>query len=320
MTRGFTLAFMHLVLVVFCMLGAVEGDNPSSIVAPIAGPDPGYILAESSSGLSNRLRVLASYMHIGEWKYGGAHLVFIWDKNEACPGHFLSLFEPIPTVVFATNHSRYVLDKRAKIVYENSFAVFPWIMAQNGIPKNRAGSPTWSQIEYSMYSRYVPTREVMAKVAAFVARHRVCNASAMHIRMTDLDSAVGERKRTNLQAYMRFVEARPPAEPVYLLTDNPETQRLFLDKYGRAKILVYEEIADATRQQPLVALNVSALSTASNRSALAADHRYTSLEHTLIDVLIAAHAGTFKPSSFSSLSELVRMFDFVGKKDRGWCA
>jgi hypothetical protein len=52
---------------------------------------------------------------------------------------------------------------------------------------------------------------------------------------------------------------------------------------------------------------------------LAADHRYTSIEHTLIDVLIAAHSKTFKPGAFSSLSDLVSMFSKIGKKERGWC-
>jgi hypothetical protein len=31
---------------------------------------------------------------------------------------------------------------------------------------------------------------------------------------------------------------------------------------------------------------------------LAADHRYTSIEHTLIDVLIAGHSKTFKPGIY----------------------
>ena len=56
----------------------------------------GYILAESNGGLSNRLRVLASYIHVGQANYAGAHLVFIWDVNQACPGHFLEVFKPIP--------------------------------------------------------------------------------------------------------------------------------------------------------------------------------------------------------------------------------
>eukprot|EP01032_Pedospumella_encystans_P015570 gene15570-17798_t len=98
-----------------CNTLLVQSDNPTSIVKPIEGPDPGYIVAESTTGLSNRLRVLAAYMWVAEYKFVGAHVAFIWDKTSACPGHFLQIFEPIPNVIFATNSSRYVLDKNAKI-------------------------------------------------------------------------------------------------------------------------------------------------------------------------------------------------------------
>ena len=47
--------------------------------------------------------------------------------------------------------------------------------------------------------------------------------------------------------------------------------------------------------------------------------RHTSLEHTIIDVIIAAHAKNFHPTSFSSLSDLVSIFSSVGKKQWGWC-
>eukprot|EP01031_Cornospumella_fuschlensis_P029212 gene29211-35263_t len=163
-----------------------KGDNPTSMVPPLEGPDPGYIVAESRSGLANRLRVLAAYMYIAEAKYQGAHLVFIWNTNEACPGHFLSVFEPIDQVLFATNASRYVVDKHAKQNYEESNAVFPWILKMNQIPRSRFGQPSWHDIEHRMYSRYVFRRELMFRAYAFIRSHAVCNMSAMHLRETDL--------------------------------------------------------------------------------------------------------------------------------------
>lgn len=237
-------------------------------------------------------------------KFEGAHVAFIWDKNEACPGHFLQVFEPIPTVIFATNMSRYVLDKHAKIVYENSNAVFTWTLMMNNIPKARFGHPSWHEIEYRMYSRYVPTQAVMDKVREFVLKHNICNASAMHLRATDLASQLAKKKKMlNIDSYHHFVESRPPEEPVYLLTDNPASQQAFLSKYGSAKIVVYAIIPNP----------------ADTNGTLAEDHRFTSLEHAVIDVLIAAHAKNFKPAMFSSLSDLVKIFSNIGKKERGWC-
>jgi hypothetical protein len=123
-------------------------------------------------------------MWVAHANYGGAHVAFVWDINSACPGHFLEIFEPIETVIFATNMSRYVLDKHAKIVYENSMAVFTWTLMMNKIPKQRFGFPTWGEIEYRMYSRYHPTKRVMSKVDAFVRQYNICDASAMHLRVS----------------------------------------------------------------------------------------------------------------------------------------
>jgi len=345
-----------LLLVIISSFLLILSDNPSAIVKPYDGPDPGYILAESDGGLSNRLRVLAAYMWIAYSKYGGAHLVFIWDVNEACPGHFLQIFEPIPSVIFATNSSRYVLDKNAKVVYENSLAVFTWTLMMNDIPKNRFGQPSWNEMEYRMYSRFVPTREVMEKANAYIKQYNICNSSSMHIRLTDLSTHLSKKKKhVNIQSYMDFVDSLGQDETVYLLTDNPNTQKLFLDKYGRQKILVYNEILPVDKQKPVILSNdpnkimngqgsvninenintvvtstnnihTSSIKYGINRNRkqghhnLTEDHRYTSTEHTLIDVIIAAHTKNFKPAMFSSLSDLVKMFNTIGKKEWGWCS
>lgn len=388
----FFLSFLHIPVL---KIAPVNADNPTSIVKPYDGPDPGYLIAECTSGLGNRLRVLAAYMYVAKYKFGGAHTVFIWDKNDACPGHFLSIFEPIPEVVFATNSSRYVLDKHAKIVYENSYAVYNWIMQMNQIPRNRFGFPTWAESEYQMYPRYFPTREVMLKATDFVARHDICNASAMHMRTTDLDRQMGKGKRISIESYFAYVDSRPAEEKIFLLTDSPDTQRTFINKYGADRILVYSDIPAAEDQLPLFitkTAHTSSIGAADNNDSssnsqttssdnsnavdmggssflgagagggkggrsprgrgkgrmgfasrgrggrhpmglagallrrnmtaqpLAEEHRFTTLEHTLIDVIIAAHARDFKPSPFSSLSDVVRMFEHIGKQDRGWCS
>lgn len=326
-------------LLTVCLLSWLTpylGDNPTSIVQPYSGPDPGYILAESDGGLSNRLRVLAAYMYIGEAKFGGAHLVFVWDVNSACPGHFLEVFQPIPSVIFATNASRYVLDKHAKIVYENSMAVIPWIFTMNGIPKNKFGQPSWGQIERNMYSRYWPSLRVMRVVTEYVQRHNVCSSAAMHLRLTDMTTHLGRKKKAvNINSYFDFVESRPAGENVYLLTDNPESQRLFVDKYG-ARILYYQRIPPAAQQRSVVhslgagpsvkftggvrrAQDMDVAPLGNDSLSLPGDHRFTSLEHALIDVLIAAHARTFKAAAFSSLSDLVNTFRDIGRRDRQWC-
>lgn len=291
------------VVALFSLFAVASGDNPTAVVPASTGPDPGYIVAESDAGLSNRLRVLAAYMYVGESRFEGAHLVFIWDVNAACPGHFLEIFEPIPNVMFATNSSRYVVDKHSKINYENSWAVLHWTLQMNGIPKNRFGSPSWGHIEHNMYKKFVPTSRIMQKVKDYVEKHDVCNIASMHMRLTDLEDQIKAKKKQhkgiNVEGYMEFVESH---DKVFLLTDNPDTQRQFIEKFPN-KILVYNQI------------QISGI----DSSSRPVDYRHTTLEHTIIDVLIAAHTKHFKPSLYSSLSDLVRNYHAIGKHDWNWC-
>lgn len=66
---------------------------------------PGYIVAESDGGLSNRLRTLVSHIYIGNVMHNNANVVFIWNTNDACPGHFLQIFQPCKSrIVFPSPH------------------------------------------------------------------------------------------------------------------------------------------------------------------------------------------------------------------------
>ena len=48
------------------------------------------------------------------------------------------------------------------------------------------------------------------------------------------------RKKISLAGFQKFVESRQ--EQVFMMTDDPKTQRYFLEKYGHDKILVYDEV------------------------------------------------------------------------------
>ena len=76
---------------------------------------------------------------------------------------------------------------------------------------------------------------------------------------------------------------------------------------------MYDRIVDHKFQ------NISSLGFNNSSVGIPEDYRFTTLEHTLIDVLIAAHAKSFKAAMFSSLSDLVSIFANIGRKDLGWC-
>ena len=49
----------------------------------------------------------------------------------------------------------------------------------NNIPKRRYGFPTWSQIEYNMFSKYVPLQRIVDTVEKYVQEHQICKLSSM---------------------------------------------------------------------------------------------------------------------------------------------
>lgn len=256
-------------------------------------------------------------MFVAEAKFNGSMTAFIWDKTEACPGHFLQVFEPIDNVIFATNMSRYVLDKKALIVYEASNAILSWTLLMNNLTPRQFGHGKWDPVERDMYTRYIPIPGIRKKIATFVKQHDIFNAAAMHIRLTDLDSRLKTNRKLSLQHFFDFVENCPAGQQVFLITDNPSTQQLFLSKYGTEKILVYENIADS-KGAGNVSTPVVRLHGKKDISGVPEDRRFTTIEHTLIDILIAAHAQSFKPSAYSSVSDLVKIFSGIRKVNRGW--
>ena len=54
-----------------------------------------------------------SHIFIGKVMHNNANVVFIWNVNDACPGHFLELFRPLNRVAFASNESREIFTKHA---------------------------------------------------------------------------------------------------------------------------------------------------------------------------------------------------------------
>jgi hypothetical protein len=161
----------------------------------------GYIVAESDGGLSNRLRVLISHMYLAEILHNKAHLLFIWDVNEACPGHFLESFKPIPSVTFATSSLQIDQHQTINPILNNSTVAIntansnstQHILLRNALkvyPKSRDGFEQtmlnydvnvivkkfkWWKIQLRLWEHIVSTREIERKVEDYVALHHICN-------------------------------------------------------------------------------------------------------------------------------------------------
>ena len=270
----------------------------------------GYIIAGSDGGLSNRLRVLVAYMHISKVLYN-AELLFIWDVNAACPGHFLEIFRPLQGVTFIGNFSVEALRPAAKASFPISRDHFEYIMMTFDIPKNRYGFISWWDIQTNGYGKLHPVPYIQKRANDFIIKENICNASSMHLRQTDMYKILKPKRRASVESFDRFVDSRPSEEKIYLMTDNPESQRRFIDKFGAKKILVYAEmgnmVGNVSISHDSEGQIYSQIREGSNVS-IPEEFRYSTLEHLLVDIIIASHAHVFKGTPFSSASDLVNIY------------
>jgi hypothetical protein len=108
----------------------------------------------------------------------------------------------------------------------------------------------------------------------------------MHIRKTDLDLDLlrQPKRRSTYELFYRWVEKQALNESVFLMTDNRPTQRHFQMRYNSHnycldKIKVFQNISDA--------------------------------------LLSVETARDFRPCPFSSVSDLVKMLNFLHRWQ--WC-
>jgi hypothetical protein len=291
---------------------------------PYSKTSPGYIIIECRDGLANRLRLLAGYLFVMEQQHHQqrqttttefSHIFMVWDLNDACPGHFLQLYEPIENVSFISRHDLKYLSPMANKVYPPSFMNYLEVLNRFSLHRKDDPPHIWHQSRLLMYSRFRPVHDILQIVSRYVASHQICDMAAIHIRRTDLDEYAHRIHRENLTTsdsqYEEFIESLPQTMSVFVMTDNPLTQKYFLERYGSNRILIY---------QPLHSLPERTFQNHRRlRSGVMGRRlpvvRHTTLQHTLVDVMIAAHSSVFLGNPVSSLSELVHLVNmtFVSK-------
>lgn len=280
-----------------------------SISGQLLKHDNGYIIIDCRDGLSNRLRLLAGYMYVMRATDLFSHIFMIWDINDACPGHFLQLYEPIPNVTFISSLDLPYLTPMANTVYHASYMNYLEVLNSFNLHHKSDSPSIWHNSRLEMYSLYQPVLDIIHIVKHYVTTHSICKHAAIHVRRTDLDQYIDKihRNHTNDSDYFKFIDLLPTTMSIFLMTDNPMTQEHFLQKYGHERILIYQPI------------NIPERIYHNHRHRLTPDRifrklntvRYTTLQHTLIDVMIAAHSSIFMGSSVSSLSELVHLVNMT---------
>jgi hypothetical protein len=331
-----------------------------------------FIIIDCRDGLSNRLRLLAGYLYVlrESKNISFSRIYMVWDINDACPGHFLQLFEPIHSVTFITTEDLSYLTPIAKTVYPPSYMNYLEVLNHFNLHHSHDLPISWHQSRLEIYSLFQPVSDLLHLIQQYVSHNSLCHHAAIHVRHTDLDrlieaslasaaspspslspspstvsssvsvsssptatrshSLFGVNHTMRDSEYENFINSLPETMKIFLMTDNPLTQRDYLRKFGTHRILIYQTIpSQPERVYPnhRRGLRGQSLSLSLSQSQSQRERhtereterqrrklnsiRYTTLQHTLIDVILAAHASIFLGNPVSSLSELVHLMNMT---------
>lgn len=252
----------------------------------------------AEAGLCNKLRVVLSYRQA----VPTGRLLVWWRRGAGCNCSFEDLFQPLPGVTFVSS-----CPPGCKLVTRHDPAYGASDDVADGLQLVRAcydshPSVKYSLLEQAMYRQLQLRPELEARVAHNLAKLGGAGAFvAVHVRRTDHVEVFGEPGPAGSDdAFMRFVDSRPESEPIFVATDNPATQAMFVARYG-ARV----------RQLTLMA----------DQAALGGDGcdgagRHTSVAEAVVDLYTCVRASCFKGtplSSFSDTVELLRRAD--GRSD-----
>lgn len=217
------------------------------------------IVIETVLGLCNRLRVVFSYHRYAQSVK--RTLVVYWVPDTACDGFFLDFFEPLPGVVFYREKP-----SNARVDYVGH----EW-------------HPLLNPYTTFIYEDLRLTPRMMDKINGLW--DRVGDPSgivALHVRRTDhTDLAKAHGLYTEDHTFFDVVD-RNPEKRVYLATDNPKTQRLFVERYGMDRILWNIPMQAKNKKQ-----------------------RKTGVEDAIIDLFVCVEAHDFQGSGYSSFSDTI---------------
>lgn len=232
-----------------------------------APPPPFEALAASPlvivavEGLCNRLRAVLSYRQVAHAQ--GRPLHVVWRRDEFCNGDFLDHFLPLPGVKFLKQPPRDRSPSSLSVAVDTHASI-----------KN-------TPAEAHGYAALHPTDAVRAAIAAQL---EACGPRfvAMHVRRTDLHTALPASEHTRDGEFEAFADARPTGCNIYVATDNAPSQRHFCERYGGA----------ARVQKPIEP---------------SGSLRQTALREAVVDLFTCAAAPDgFKGSHGSSFSDAIR--------------
>ena len=247
-----------------------------------------FIMTKSDGGLSNRIQVMTSTMYLSQKKHQNCSILMLWNANKHCNGYFYDFFQPIINFHFINESQyEYLLPFSIANYVKYKAASFRNILQHYGI-KFQSTLIT-NRVEKSIVLAFRPVQHLYDQIKLFVKYHSICNISGVHVRRTDLVTSLRSQNKshmlTNDEVFYEFINKRPILEKVFLMTDNDETQRKYINHFGTNKIIIYKNIQSSVNTFEL---------------------RHTSLSQAVTEIFIMAHTKLFRGTGMSSMSRFIR--------------
>lgn len=196
----------------------------------------------------------------------GFTMEMYWTPSWACDGFFLDYFEPLEGVTFhpGQNTSTSLLSLLSNIVYK----IHPDYIHDRNLLKDLKLNDQMEREMADLWDSIGSPSEMVA----------------IHVRRTDhTELAKKNQCFTTDEEFFQFVE-RYPDKKIYLATDNSKTQEMFVDRYGKDRV-VYNMPILAVGDDPKI--------------------RQTSIKDAVIDLFACARALHFMGSGYSSFSSII---------------
>jgi hypothetical protein len=248
----------------------------------------GLLAVRLTSGLCNRLRTLAGFVHVNE-RLGLPALQVFWHGNcDACPGSFDDLFVPC-----SESRIEFIDLERFRRLEEDRACLTFWGQADiNQTCKAFAFEPlTFGEVAALYAGLFVPLPHIAKSVREFRKEFKLGECCGLHIRRTDhppTADALGGH--TPDSYFMRIIEEASSTR-FFLATDNAATQQLFT-RMAVGRVLVFRPIDFHVELHCLPPKNL----------------RHTTLQHALIDLLLLACCSHIEGSFLSSFSDAAKIF------------
>ena len=222
-----------------------------------------YFTIDPQGGLCNRLRVLLAS------RRQGLPVVAYWPVNCVCPGKFSDIFQPLDNVTFTDTK-----------INEYGFAGCD---SFEDVLKSLNISPESQSFDEGLRDlQLLP--HIQERVNQILNSYKIYYGIALHVRRTDhVEFVKGQiGGGTTDEDFFNYIDSFDPTLPIFLATDNEQTQHIFMKRYPD-RIIVNKKIKGDTQTIT----------------------RITTLDDAIIDIYVCSQAMYFKPSKYSSFSELI---------------